>query len=375
MKKLHFLTIIVLLVSLLGTSVSFAASPVQEAALDYFSGGTKNIAAADVFENLNDGDESNDPFILSVRSEEHYDQAHVPSAVWMDAKTVFTTENLAELPMDKQIVVYCYTGQTASQVTSGLRMLGYDAYNMTFGFSAWTTNPDAFVNRFTPEKHANDFRVDMETHEATETYDMPEPLAADVAAALDTYFSGGTKNMQAPDLFENLNDGDDTNDPFILSVRSEEDYGKGHLPGAVWMDVKTLFEEENLAKLPSDKQVVVYCYTGQTASQVTSALRALGYDAYNMLFGTSAWTTDPDVFVKRFNPAVHANDFRLEGAVTEGAAEEAPAAEAAEEEAAEEPATLPTTGGVPGLPLWEVGMALSALGAVSGYVALRRRSR
>jgi rhodanese-related sulfurtransferase len=43
---------------------------------------------------------------------------------------------LAELPKDKKIIVYCYSGQTASQTTAILRLLGYEAYNMAFGMGS-----------------------------------------------------------------------------------------------------------------------------------------------------------------------------------------------------------------------------------------------
>jgi len=31
-----------------------------------------------------------------------------------------------------------------------------------------------------------------------------------------------------------------------------------------------------------------------------------------LLHGMSSWTTDPDVFVKRFNPEKHAHDYMTE---------------------------------------------------------------
>lgn len=47
----------------------------------------------------------------------------------------------------KKVVTYCYTGQTSAAITSYLRVLGYDAYSMTFGMNklyhsstAWTAN-------------------------------------------------------------------------------------------------------------------------------------------------------------------------------------------------------------------------------------------
>jgi rhodanese-related sulfurtransferase len=55
-------------------------------------------------------------------------------------------KNLDPSPGAK-VVTYCYTGQTSAVLTACLRVLGYDAYSMTFGMngiyntnSAWTTN-------------------------------------------------------------------------------------------------------------------------------------------------------------------------------------------------------------------------------------------
>lgn len=131
-------------------------------------------------------------------------------------------------------------------------------------------------------------------------------------ALAEAYFGGGPRFLEAAALFENLNDGDAENDPYIISLRSAEDYAKGHIPGAVNMDVKELFTLENLATIPSEQEVVVVCYTGQAAAQATAALNMLGYDAYSLLHGMSSWTSDPEVFVKRFDPEKHANDYRID---------------------------------------------------------------
>ncbi|MBN1138248.1 MAG: rhodanese-like domain-containing protein, partial [Anaerolineae bacterium] len=97
-------------------------------------------------------------------------------------------------------------------------------------------------------------------------------------ARAETYFGAGPRTIEASALFENLNDGDAENDPYIISLRSAEDYAKGHIPGAVNMSVKDLFSLENLATIPPDRDVVLVCYTGQTAGQATAALNMLGYE-------------------------------------------------------------------------------------------------
>ncbi len=176
MKKLAVLNLVLVLSLMLG-AVAFAAEDIQAAAYDYFSGGTKNITADVVYDNLNDGDDTNNPYIVSVRKQEDYEQAHIPTAVWMDAKTLFTADNLAKLPTDKQIVVYCYTGQTASHVVSALRMLGYDAYNMLFGFGAW--NADAPTSKtFDQATMGNDYATESGPVAETKiVHNLPTPLA------------------------------------------------------------------------------------------------------------------------------------------------------------------------------------------------------
>ncbi|HID63634.1 MAG TPA: rhodanese-like domain-containing protein [Anaerolineae bacterium] len=372
-RKITFLNlmIVIALVSFLFAGVALAAGDVQTAAEDYFGGGTKNIAAADIYDNLNDGDASNDPYIIDCRKAEDYEKAHIPGAVNVSAKTLFTEAELAKLPKDKQIVAVCYTGQTASQTTAALRMLGYDAYNMLFGMPSWTLIPDVVRYPFSADQSAG-YEVETTANEATETYDLPEPPGDTVAEAAEAYFSGGTKNIKAADLFDNLHDGDESNDPFIVDLRKADDYALGHIPGAVNISVKALFGADTLKKLPPDKQIVTYCYTGQTSSQATAALRMLGYDAYSMLFGMPAWA-----MVEGLKGPAPFDASKSMGYAVEGTAAAAPA-EAPTPTPAPAPAELPVSGGVlvwhemAAVGLIVIGMLSLTTGAVGFFVSRRR---
>jgi hypothetical protein len=138
-----------------------------------------------------------------------------------------------------------------------------------------------------------------------------------------------------------------------------------------------LFIAANLAKLPPDKQIVVYCYTGQTASQVTSALRVLGYDAYNMTFGMQAWTMDTEVRAKFWNPETHSFGYAYEGTAPGATAGEAVATETAATETTTEaqaaPETMPETGGA-ALPLEGILVGFGALTAAAGLYLQRRKA-
>lgn len=386
MKKLWVLNLVVI-VSLMMGSVALAADDIMNAAGEYFSDGTKNVTADVLYDNLNDGDTSNDPYIISVRSKEDHDKGHIPGDHWVDPKVFFQQDNLAKLPAEQQIIVYCYTGQTASQIVSVLNMMGYDAYNLLYGFGAWTMNSNAGSKWFDAERDGHDYPTETDINEA-KIYDLPlpVPLADSVQAAADIYFSDGTKSISASDLYDNLNDGDTANDPFILSVRSPEDYAKGHIPGAVNILPGELFIEANIVKLPPNQQIVVYCYTGQTASQVTSALGLLGFDAFNLLFGMQAWTMNDDVRVKYFDPEKHSYDYPFEGTAVEqptpAATEEATPVATPEStpettseatpETTPDP-TLPETGGTP-FPAEGALVSFGVLLATAGLYLHRRKA-
>jgi rhodanese-related sulfurtransferase len=355
MKRLALLALLVIFAfGVMANAVAADSGTVQSAAQQYFSGGTKNMKAADLYANLNDGDTSNDPFLVDIRAPADYANGHMPGTINIVGTALFNPENLAQLPKDRAIVLNCYSGQTASQTTAALRMMGYDAYNLTYAVPSWGTN-EKVTYPFKAEQSAN-YKVSTDAAQLEGSFAAPAPLGDTVEAAAQAYFPGGFKAIKAADLFANLNDGDTSNDPLILDTRSAEDYALGHIPGAVNVSPKTMFDAANLAMLPPDRQIVSYCYSGQTASQVTGALRLLGYDAYNLQFGLPSWAIVEGVSTPVWDVSKSLNQ-PLE--VTAAAAATTTAAV---------PATLPTTGA----PL-VLGWALAGLVAVSTGLVLRRR--
>ena len=79
-----------------------------------------------------------DFIVLDVRPDvDEYNSGHIPSAIHIPYYAVLNPENLAKLPKDKKLVLVCATGQLQNLPVAGLRMLGYDAYTMIFGYAAW----------------------------------------------------------------------------------------------------------------------------------------------------------------------------------------------------------------------------------------------
>jgi rhodanese-related sulfurtransferase len=113
-------------------------------------------------------------------------------------------------------------------------------------------------------------------------------------------------------LFNNLDDNYTANDPYIISIRSSEHYELGHVPGAVNIPAGSLFEEENMEDLPTDKQIVVYCYTGQGAGHVSALLNINGYDAISLKFGMCSWTDNSTITAdKCYDPATAGHNYRV----------------------------------------------------------------
>jgi len=144
-----------------------------------------------------------------------------------------------------------------------------------------------------------------------------------VREAADTYLSSDkVPNISAEELFAKITDDDPNNDPFILSVRSPEHYAKGHIPGAINIPWREVAKEENLAKLPEDRQIVVYCYTGHTSSQITAILNILGYDAINLKFGMTSWTSNKSIAPGRYEESKDCKNYPVvRGTEPEGAQE------------------------------------------------------
>jgi rhodanese-related sulfurtransferase len=269
---------------------------------------------------MNDGDDTNDYYVLSVRSEDHYNIGHVPGAANIPWREVADPAKLTILPTDQKIGVYCYTGHTGGVATTVLRALGYETYNMKWGIMSWTRVDSVRVAG--PFNEADVLGAATETTVNTPgTYDLPDfdvSSSTDettiILAAANAYLgSGDGATITAQTLFDNINDGDDTNDYYVISVRSASHYALGHIPGAINIPWRDITELESLHKIPPDATIAVYCYTGHTGAVATTALRMLGYEAYNMRFGLCAWTSDPTVrATSAFDDTVDSHEFPVE---------------------------------------------------------------
>ncbi|WP_332882024.1 rhodanese-like domain-containing protein [Methanosarcina horonobensis] len=74
----------------------------------------------------------------------------------------------------------------------------------------------------------------------------------------------------------------------LLDVRSDEEWGEGHIEGAKHIYVGYL--EENLDKVPRGCPIVVYCDSSRRSNIAASILKKNGYnEVYNVLGSMTAW--------------------------------------------------------------------------------------
>lgn len=68
--------------------------------------------------------------------------------------------------------------------------------------------------------------------------------------------------------------------PFLLDVRTPQEFAAGHIPGAVNVPVDDL--RSRLGELPRTRQIAAYCQVGQRGYLATRILRQSGFDAVNV---------------------------------------------------------------------------------------------
>ena len=94
------------------------------------------IKAADVYTMITE--KKQDFLIVDVRPMPPGQQGgKIAGSIYIPYYEIMKTENLAKLPKDKKLILACVTGQTQNLPIVPLRVLGYDAYTMSFGMTSW----------------------------------------------------------------------------------------------------------------------------------------------------------------------------------------------------------------------------------------------
>jgi len=233
-------------------------------------------------------------YVIDIRSAEDYADGHIDGAVNLTAGAVRGHIDATDLSAYDEISIVCYTGQTASWLTCLLRLAGYDnVYSMKFGMSSWHADFDKWTANCNSEKST------FFTTDATEKAaagNLPDlgtgkETAEEIFDARWDIVLGegfGEAAISNADVYANLSN------YYIINYWPKTEYETvGHIEGAIQYTPSTdLKLDEALKTLPTDKTVVVYCYTGQNSARVAAYLRVIGYDAKSLKFGTNGMIYD-----------------------------------------------------------------------------------
>ncbi len=72
----------------------------------------------------------------------------------------------------------------------------------------------------------------------------------------------------------------DKSPKIIIDLRKKDDYRKETIPGAV-----NVFHGEfsrYMSRLPKNKRIYLFCYTGETSDEIAENLSQKGYDIYSI---------------------------------------------------------------------------------------------
>lgn len=235
-----------------------------------------------------------DVYIIDVRTPDFFADGHIQGAVNVAASDVLSHLDGMDVSVYDKVAIVCYSGQTSGWVTNLARISGYDnVYSMKWGMSSWNADFDVWSNRtsnmYTTQFKTQDFPKGPEGDLPilnTGQSEGSEILEARVDVVLTEGF--GAVSISAAEVYVNLND------YYIVNLWPESHYlDPGHIEGAMQYTPKeSMSLDTYLETLPTDKTIVVYCYTGQTSANLASYLRVIGYDAKSLMFGANVMIYD-----------------------------------------------------------------------------------
>ena len=233
------------------------------------------------------------PYIIDIRGANDYALGHVPGAVNVPAADLLSHVEANVSSMDDDIVVVCYSGQSAAFGTSLLKLAGYsNAKSLKFGMTSWHSDFDSWSGNVSNyyftflETTENSKPAEGDLEEINTGFENGEDI---LDARIDAMYTAGFGAYAIDATMV-------TNNPsnyYIVNYWPNSEYlNPGHIPGAFnYIPGQSLKLSSDLKTLPTDKTIVVYCYTGQTSAFVSAYLGVLGYDVKSLKFGANSMFT------------------------------------------------------------------------------------
>ena len=243
-------------------------------AKDYFAQVVSNnnlISAKDL--NMMLEDNPGATMVIDIRSDADFEAGHIPGAyhsTWAGLGDV-----MEKIPQNRQVVVTCYSGQTAGQAIAALRLAGFNnVKSLTSGMNGWKA---AELAADETGSRPLDDRSDATSPKTDEEKVLWEAAKANFTSVKND----GNKLIKPQDLYDTLQT--NPNAFKVIDIRSSDDFAAGHIEFSThtaWAQMGS-----SLDTLAKNDRIVIVCYSGQTAGQTVGVLRTLGYDAYSLQGG------------------------------------------------------------------------------------------
>lgn len=120
MKRI--LAILTLALSVLTFSACDVLAPMPEPTPTSTPVQYRKISAADAKARVDSGDEI---IILDVRTQEEFDEAHIPGAILIPNETILDEQPELLPDLDAEILIYCRSGNRSAQAANKLIAMGY----------------------------------------------------------------------------------------------------------------------------------------------------------------------------------------------------------------------------------------------------------
>lgn len=240
-------------------------------------------------------------YTIDVRSAADYAAKHLKGAVNVTIPNLLTHVKTLNFANYKNVVVTCYSGQSAAYAVSLVRSVlpladanklvslkwGMSSIDSQFATTVWLTkmlnSRDAqFVTTASPSKPEKGNLPTLATGKSTGKEILEARVNELLAAGYNISIGDAT-------VYASLSS------YFIVNYWPVAAYtSPGHIDGAYNYDpVGKPFKLNNdLKTLPTNKTIVLYCYTGQTSAYVGAYLKLIGYDIKSLSYGGNSMIYD-----------------------------------------------------------------------------------
>ena len=234
--------------------------------------------------------------VVDLRTPKQFSEGHIKSAVnkkFEELPPYFET-GIKPFEFDK-IIMVSDDGQVSSYATCLLRLMGYgNVYSMRWGMSAWNNRyaQEGWLKGVSGKYEKN---LENTVNERTSLLAMPELktgllTGSEIGTArFRKLFEEGASDIliTADEVFSN------PKKYYIINLERKDKYDNGHIPGSVrYKPEGTLGFTDEMASIPTDKPIVVYCGTGHNSGFATAYLRLFGYDARTLKYGNNGFMHD-----------------------------------------------------------------------------------